>query len=373
MKTELFLISLLVINVKSDFCLPSVTTVSGSRAGKVFCADQLIFEDNFDTLDLSIWQHEHTLTGGGNYEFQYYCNNRSNSYVENGVLHIKPTLLADEKGEAFLSSGTMQIYGGTPTDQCTNPNHNGCSRTGTPDNIINPIKSARIRTFESFAFKYGKVEVRAKIPAGDWLWPAIWLMPKYYQYSRWPASGEIDIMESRGNRDLINKATGENIGSKLVGSTLHFGPNSNFNRYRLAHFEASLSEGFNAEFHNYQLSWTPDGITYSIDDEVIGAVQPTHGGFWQYGDLNKTNLENPWRGGTKMAPFDQEFFLIINLAVGGMSYFPDDVINPGGKPWSNKAHSGATDFWKGREQWLPTWKEDGSYHFLVDYVKIWSV
>lgn len=55
--------------------------------------------------------------------------------------------------------------------RCTNPRDQGCIKRGDTKNILNPIKSARIRTIESFAFKYGKVEVRAKIPSGDWLWP----------------------------------------------------------------------------------------------------------------------------------------------------------------------------------------------------------
>ena len=76
----------------------------------------------------------------------------------------------------------------------------GCDRTsGAGGNYLNPIKSARIRTAESFSFTYGKVEVKAKLPRGDWLWPAIWMLPRDNQYGDWPSSGEVDIMESRGN------------------------------------------------------------------------------------------------------------------------------------------------------------------------------
>lgn len=85
--------------------------------------------------------------------------------------------------------------------RCTNPSFWGCERTGTPTNVINPIRSARVRTVNSFAFRYGRIEVQARIPSGDWLWPAIWLMPKYNAYGTWPASGEIDLMESRGKYD----------------------------------------------------------------------------------------------------------------------------------------------------------------------------
>lgn len=87
-------------------------------------------------------------------------------------------------------------------------------------NYINPVRSARLRTAKSFAFKYGRIEIRAKLPRGDWLWPAIWLLPKHNEYGQWPASGEIDIMESRGNNPSYPAG-----GSDKFGSTLHWGTN----------------------------------------------------------------------------------------------------------------------------------------------------
>uniref|UniRef100_A0A1B0D530 Uncharacterized protein n=1 Tax=Phlebotomus papatasi TaxID=29031 RepID=A0A1B0D530_PHLPP len=199
-------------------CVPSVTTVSGSHApqGQI-CSGQMIFEDNFNDLDHGRWQHETTLAGGGNWEFQWYSNNRSNSYVYNGVLYLRPTITSDTTGEAFLTSGTLNIHGGAPADQCTNPSFWGCERTGTPTNVINPIRSARVRTVNSFAFRYGRIEVQARIPSGDWLWPAIWLMPKYNAYGTWPASGEIDLMESRGKHLIRSK---DQRKSKVSGKRL---------------------------------------------------------------------------------------------------------------------------------------------------------
>uniref|UniRef100_H2YEM4 Uncharacterized protein n=1 Tax=Ciona savignyi TaxID=51511 RepID=H2YEM4_CIOSA len=138
----------------------------------------LIFEETWDTLDLDRWQHELTMSGGGNWEFQYYTNNRTNSYVRDNTLFIKPTLTADHYGEAFLSSGTLDLWGSTPADLCTANAFYGCSRSGSGSNYINPIQSARIRTVNSFAFKYGRIEIEAKMPKGDWIWPAMWLLPK---------------------------------------------------------------------------------------------------------------------------------------------------------------------------------------------------
>ena len=158
-----------------------------------------------------------TLGGGGNWEFQYYDNNQSNSYVKDGVLSLKPSFLADDIGEDTLRGGgyRLDLWGSQPADVCTGPHFHGCERWSS-GNILNPIRSARIRTAQSFNFKYGRVEVRAQLPVGDWLWPAIWMLPTTNQYGIWPANGEIDIMESRGNEP--NYSAG---GMNTFGSTLH--------------------------------------------------------------------------------------------------------------------------------------------------------
>ena len=74
-------------------------------------------------------------------------------------------------GEHFLSSGLLDIWGNTPASVCTSNTDYGCQRQGTGTNYINPIQSARLRTVNSFNFRYGRVEVEAKMPKGDWLWP----------------------------------------------------------------------------------------------------------------------------------------------------------------------------------------------------------
>ena len=104
------------------------------------------------------------------------ANNRSNSFVDDSVLYLQPTLTRDLIGEANVQSGyTMDMWGSSAADQCTGNAFYGCERTsGAGGNIINPIQSARIRTADSVTVKYGRVEVSAKLPIGDWLWPAIW-------------------------------------------------------------------------------------------------------------------------------------------------------------------------------------------------------
>lgn len=245
---------------------------------------------------------------------------------------------------------------------------------GTQDKIIKPIKSARIRTINSFNFKFGKVEVRAKLPTGDWLWPAIWFLSKDNKYGTWPASGEIDLVESRGNINL--KLNGKIIGVKKMSSTLHFGPYWPLNGYETATFSRELENGFNSDFHKYQMEWNTEHIKFSVDDIELGVVA-VGDGFWKRAgfDENK-NLKNIWQNGTLMAPFDQEFHLIINLAVGGTNFFPDNAENAGGnKPWKNSSPNPEKEFWDNKEQWLPTWNmnnDEKSSALQVDYIKIWS-
>ena len=150
---------------------------------------KLVFEDNFDFLDFDKWRHDITLAGGGNWEFQIYDNNRSTTFVKDGVLNIKPVLTEDKIGAQNVRAGyTYDLWGGSPADQCTANFFYGCSRTSNGNNHINPIMSGKLTTVESFKFTYGRVEVKAKLPKGDWLWPAICALPSNNEYGEWAAS-----------------------------------------------------------------------------------------------------------------------------------------------------------------------------------------
>ena len=374
MKVFLFLsaiVSLAFVNVNGQ-CLPSVTTASGLKAPSTICSGDLIFEDNFNDFDLQTWEHEMTLGGGGNWEFQWYVNSNQNSFVENGKLYIKPTLTSDMFGEDFLTSGTVTI----PENVCTNAEFYGCQRSGSPENIINPIRSARVRTLQSFNFKYGKLEVRAKMPAGDWIWPAIWLLPKTFAYGGWPRSGEIDLTEARGNRKLFGDK-GINVGVEQAGSTLHFGPTPYLNGYPMTNFVRNREPGYDQDFHTYRLEWTPDTMEFILDGVTLGLINSTaDGGFWKRGEFDKRapGMENIWS--SLNAPFDQEFHLIMNNAVGGVNYFSDNFVNRDHpKPWSNNSPRASADFWEARADWLPTWNLQNSTDadLQVDYVRVWAL
>ena len=325
---------------------------------------RLVFEDEFKTFDLARWKHEITLGGGGNWEFQYYNNNRTNSYVRDGALYIEPTLLSDDIGDKVWTGWfRLDAWGASPADLCTGNAFYGCVRTsGAGGNILNPIKSARIRTAESFSFTYGKVEVRAKLPRGDWLWPAIWLLPRDNQYGGWPASGEIDIMESRGNNESYQAG-----GYDTFGSTLHFGPSSDTNGWQNTHSTSNPGVDLTEDFHVYGLIWNESYIGTYFDDETnIVLSHQINQSFWNLGGWHNTNRSNPWVGEHKSAPFNKQFYLIINLAVGGTNgYFPDDK---GGKPWSNTSPHAVNEFWDDRDAWYPTW----THPMVIDSVRVWS-
>jgi beta-glucanase (GH16 family) len=325
----------------------------------------LIFEDTFDSLNLTVWKHELTLSGEGNWEFEMYTNNRSVSTVRNGSLIIAPKFTNETVSDAGLLSADVNLWGGDPATACTDNGFYGCERTGgAGGNIINPILSARVRTAESFAFTYGRVEVVARLPRGDWLWPAIWLMPANAQYGQWPASGEIDLVESRGN---ARGAPGG--GCDSFSSTLHWGPYWPADGYLQTHAEYALPEGdLSEDYHTYGLLWTADRISTYVDNVTVLDVDTSglNGTFWEKGGFPPTAF-NPWDGSGPNAPFDQRFYLIINVAAGGTNgYFPDGLAD--GKPWENTSPHAANDFWSGRNTWAPTWTSP----MLVDSVRVWQ-
>jgi len=325
----------------------------------------LIFEDTFETFNLDTWQHEITAGGGGNWEFQYYTNNRSNSYVKDNTLYIKPTLTLDKMNNDNdgILYGSLDLWGAYPANLCTGNAWYGCQRTGNGASIVNPIQSAKLRTVHSLSFAFGKIEIEAKMPTGDWIWPAIWMLPTHHEYGDWPASGEIDIMEGRGNRNLTTD-TGHSVGVDTMGATMHWGPFWPFNAYYLTTQEKTLESGtFGSDFHKYGVEWTHDNIKFFVDDEEILKVDPGDDGFYKYAgwDTSIPDSQNPWRNSpNKMAPFDREFYLILNVAVGGTNgYFWDGHINGGyEKPWKNDSPTAAKDFWEAKVLWYPTWNPD---------------
>jgi hypothetical protein len=352
----------------------------------------LVWQDEFDFLDMNKWQHEVTATGGGNSEFQLYSSEPTNSYVRDGKLFIKPTLLANTRnpqtgqpyGQDFMQFGTLNVWDNYGI--CTNEDNNGCFRTGAAGNIPAAM-SARLRTFQKFSFTHGRVVISAKMPVGDWLWPAIWLLPENWEYGGWPRSGEIDMVEIIGNRDLVQN--GQKIGIEKMGVAMHWGPAYDDNHYWLTNLHKTDGRTYGDNFHTYILDWSPNGLRFFIDDENQALMDvpyplidqnPGWVNMWEWGKPWKTS-ENPWASGSNLAPFDKAFHFIVNVAVGGTGGFiPDGAVNRGGdpnlqKPWNNGDGYllGMQKFYNARGNWLWTWDSEGDNNAMqIDYIRVYQ-
>lgn len=229
--------------------------------------------------------------------------------------------------------------------RCTAPTliSDGCKRTGSIAAVLNPIKSAAIKTSNSFSFKYGTLEIRAKIPTGDWLKPSIWLLPK-------DGTHGIAVVESRGNKHLTD-AAGKNYGTNLITSTLYYSTTN-----PPPAFKKESDYGFDDGLHTYKITWTPTNIEFSVD----GVTYPTAGG-------------GGGGGGGVGHVFDKECYILLNLGVGGKNFGPAGITLANPLPWTDTEASPATSFWNDKSNWLPTWEIDDSRKtssMVIDYVKV---
>lgn len=334
-------------------------------------AETLIFHDNFNSLT-ETWQHEVTMSGNGNREFEAYVDSPTTSYVDRGKLFLKPVM-----NPLNVESDALDLK-----PACQSVNWWDCFRQGSVENILPPVLSAKVHTKETFAFKYGRVEVRAKMPAAQWTWPAIWLMSQRDAYGGWPASGEIDVVESRGNEDY--GPPGEPMGNNVFGSTLHWGPAFDKNGWPLT-TNVSHPANLHDDFHTFGLYWSDTELFTYLDDETNVVTRiPFYGrqSFWDTAldaGVWTNATPNCWAGASPNAPFDQAFYIILNVAVGGTSpgkpntdvasgYFPDDL---DGKPWHTADLYPHTNFWRARASFEDSWTGDNAA-MQIDDIKVWG-
>ncbi|ODM96111.1 Beta-1,3-glucan-binding protein [Orchesella cincta] len=173
---------------------------------------------------------------------------------------------------------------------------------------------------------------------GDWIEPVISLLPAEKFYGEDLRSGQIHLVDTRGNRNLFNE-NGIHVGSEQTCPDIRFGTGDN-RKVEYYCLNTAENQGFDRDFHLYELEWTPDSITLKIDDEGVFSTpfpRPNMYKLWSGG----REIPNPWEvEGTenpKLAPFDKEFYLAIGVKVGGISgFFSDDYSNrPYSKPWKN--------------------------------------
>ncbi|KFY30524.1 hypothetical protein V494_08122, partial [Pseudogymnoascus sp. VKM F-4513 (FW-928)] len=161
----------------------------------------LILDEDFKTLDPNVWNHEVQIDGYGTGSFDWTTTDPKNSFVDAEGLHIVPTLTNQSTpitNEQISHGFTVNL---TADGSCTSTSPFNCviHSNNTLGYTIPPVRSARLNTKGKKTIRYGKVEITAKMPEGDWLWPALWLVPQDDAYGVWPRSGEIDIAEVRGN------------------------------------------------------------------------------------------------------------------------------------------------------------------------------
>ena len=231
-----------IIN-KNNSYLP--TDYAGYTTPLNYPGKTLVWHDEFNgnAIDAANWNFETGGNGWGNKELENYTTRPENAFVSNGNLIIE---------------ARKENYGS------------------------NNYTSARITTKGKKEFQYGRVDIRAKLPVGKGIWPALWMLGANISTVHWPASGEIDIME------LIGKYP-----SRVYG-TLHFADSSG--KHAQAGTVYNLTgENFSKQFHVFSLLWQQDSIQILVDDQPFFSYSNTKGKY----------------------PFNAPFFFLFNVAVGG--------------------------------------------------------
>ncbi len=206
---------------------------------------ELVWQDEFDGTALSdTWYREQGNHGWGNNELQNYTDSPNNAFVQNGTLNI-------------------------------------VAREPSPGSYT----SARIISKDKAEWKYARVEASIKLPIGQGIWPAFWMMPTDSPYGLWPRSGEIDIMEYLGHQP--NRAH----------TTCHFG-NSSTNKGQLGNSYDLPSGNYPDNFHLFAIEWSENEILWFIDGVQVHSANNTEVAPFQW-------------------PFDSRFHLLLNVAVGG--------------------------------------------------------
>lgn len=253
---KLFVLSFLLVSLSFVGCAEGNKsepngTKPGTETGIGTGNYELVWSDEFNYTGLpdgKKWNYdtEGNASGWGNNEAQYYTKERlQNAEVKDGLLVI--TAIKEEfEGRKYTS--------------------------------------ARLVTRGKGDWLYGKVEVRAKLPDGRGMWPAIWMLPTDWAYGGWPASGEIDIMENVGYDPYVIVASAHTQSYNHVKGTQKSG-------------KVTIADCY-TEFHNYILEWEPNEYRVYVDDRLVFTFQNEKKGF-------------------QVWPFDKRFHLLLNVAVGG--------------------------------------------------------
>lgn len=303
---------------------------------------QLVWQDEFNgtALDPKKWTLEVNCDGGGNQEQQCYTDKPANAVVAAGLLHL-------------------------------------IARPAEPG-ALKPYTSARLNTKGKAEFRYGRIEMRARLPAGQGAWPAFWMLPSQSLYGGWPRSGEIDIMEAvnlkvatpptpavaaghtvetsavNGAESAAKSAASPDAGNSTVHGTLHYGKAWPNNSYSGAPYPLSAAQHPAATFNTYAIEWQQGEIRWYVNDAHYATQRQsqlsddqqslTHQGWFT--EVAAANQVPTLR--RDQAPFDQPFYLLLNFAVGGH--------------WPENSHQRGID--------AQAFAQGNSY--LIDYVRVYQ-
>jgi beta-glucanase (GH16 family) len=220
-------------------------------------------EFNGDSIDSATWTYDVGGKGFGNGQLEYDTARRENSYIENGNLVIE---------------ARREDYFG------------------------NSFTSARMLTQGRFAFKYGSLEARIKVPdTADGLWPAFWMLGNNFPAIDWPKSGEVDILEIGGKAGIA-----QGLQRRKINCAMHFSDAGGQKGIHDAWLDAPVD--LNLDYHLYKISWTPGYMKFYLD-----------GVEYRSWDITADHLRE----------FHQPFFLILNIAVGGWNHSYTGISSPG--------------------------------------------
>ena len=221
----------------------------------------VVWSDEFDDpkIDTDTWTWDVASHGFGNGQMEYATSRGTNSFIENGSLVLQ-AIREDYFGQSFTSS--------------------------------------RLNTQGRFAFKYGTIEARIKLPdTANGLWPAFWMLGNNFPGIVWPDAGEIDILESGSAAGIANGTQNE-----LINCAIHYSDAADEYEYQADWIKSSdlgLSNDLSADYHQYKLEWTPTELKFSLD-----------GNLWATYDITAANFDE----------FRQPCWVILNIAVGGFNY-----------------------------------------------------
>jgi beta-glucanase (GH16 family) len=218
----------------------------------------LVWSDEFNGKngslpDPSKWTYDIGGSGWGNHELEYYTNRRENARIENGNLVI---------------TARQEPYNG-------------------PNGAEFEYTSARLKTQGLFSQAYGRFEARIKLPAGQGIWPAFWMLGDNITSAGWPKCGEIDIMENVGKEPEINHGS------------LHAPSSTAATSDRTATIALPAGQKLSDDFHVYAVEWEPAAVRFYLDTNLYATFKSAD-----------------WPAGGSWV-FDHRFFLILNVAVGG--------------------------------------------------------